>query len=367
MRIGVPREIKVHEYRVGLVPGGVRELTGAGHTVLIETGAGAGAGIPDLQYEAAGAQLVPSAADVFSSSELLIKVKEPQLAECRMLRAGQVLFTYLHLAADLPQTRALMASGATAIGYETVTAADGSLPLLVPMSEVAGRMSVQVAAHYLEKGSGGSGILLGGVPGVSAANVVVLGGGVAGAQAIEMAVGAQAHVTVVDRSIKRLGELAARFGSRLQTAYATSDTIEALVLQADVVIGAFLRPDAAAPKLVSRTLVARMKPGSVMVDIAIDQGGCFETSRPTTHADPIFVVNDVVHYCVTNMPGAVPRTSTYALTNATLHFVRDLADLGWRSAIARDPHLAAGLNIHAGAVMHEAVARALELPLGRLN
>ncbi len=363
MRVGVPREIKVHEYRVGLVPAAVRELTASGHEVLVERGAGEGAGIPDLQYEAAGAKLRGSAAEVFRAADLIVKVKEPQLAECRMLRRGQVLFTYLHLAADPPQAQALIDSGATAIAYETVTAPDGSLPLLTPMSEVAGRMSIQVAASCLQKANGGSGILLGGVPGVEPAAVVVLGGGVAGTHAIEMAVGLKAHVTVVERSMKRLRELSAQFGSRLTTVYSTAEAIERLVTRADVVIGAVLVPGAAAPRLVIRAMIEQMKPRSVVVDIAIDQGGCFETSRPTTHAEPTYTVSGVIHYCVTNMPGAVPRTSTYALTNATMPFVRALADLGWRDALARDPHLAAGLNVHEGKITHAAVARALE---GRL-
>jgi alanine dehydrogenase len=360
MRIGVPREIKVHEYRVGLVPAGVRELVAAGHEVLIETQAGEGVGLLDLQYEAAGAKIVRSAAEVFRSADLIVKVKEPQLAECRMLRPGQMLFTYLHLAADPAQAQALMESGATAIAYETVTAADGSLPLLTPMSEVAGRMSIQVAASSLQKANGGSGMLLGGVPGVPPCRVVVLGGGVAGTQAIEMAVGLQADVTVIDRSVKRLRELAAQFGSRLKTQYSTVDAVEQSVSEADVVIGAVLIPGAHAPRLVSRAMVSQMKPLSVIVDISIDQGGCIETSRPTTHAAPTYVVDGVIHYCVTNMPGAVPRTSTYALTNATLPFVRELADYGWQAAFKRNPHLARGLNVHDGEIRHEAVARALE-------
>jgi len=359
MRIGVPREIKVHEYRVGLVPAGVRELVAAGHEVVVERSAGEGVGILDLQYEAAGARIAADAAEVFRAADLIVKVKEPQLVECRMLREGQVLFTYLHLAADPAQAQALMESGATAIAYETVTAADGSLPLLTPMSEVAGRMSVQVAANCLQKANGGSGVLLGGVPGVPAAKVVVLGGGVAGTHALEMAVGLQADVTVVDRSVKRLRELAALFGNRLKTAYSTTEAVEQLVTEADVVIGAVLIPGGAAPKLVTRHMVAQMRQRSVMVDISIDQGGCFETSRPTTHADPTYTVNGVIHYCVTNMPGAVPRTSTYALTNATLPFVRALADHGWRAALARDAHLAHGLNVHGGEIRHEAVARSL--------
>lgn len=359
MRIGVPREIKAQEHRVGLVPAGVRELVAAGHDVLVEAHAGEGVGILDLQYEAAGATMARSAADVFRFADLIVKVKEPQLSECRQLRAGQVLFTYLHLAADPAQAQALMDCGCTAIAYETVTAPDGSLPLLIPMSEVAGRMAIQVAASCLQKTSGGRGILLGGVPGVAPAKVVVLGGGVAGSEAITMAVGAQADVTVVDRSHKRLRELAGQYGSRLKTAYSTVETIEQLVAEADVVIGAVLIPGAAAPKLVTRAMVAEMKPLSVIVDIAIDQGGCIETSRPTTHASPTFTVDAVIHYCVTNMPGAVPHTSTYALTNATLPFVRAIADQGWAAALKRDPHLARGLNVHDGEIKHDAVARAL--------
>ena len=361
MRIGVPKEIKIHEYRVGLVPAGVRELVSAGHQVMIETSAGAGIGVSDLQYQAAGAQIAARAADVFAWAEMIVKVKEPQLAECKMLRKGQVLFTYLHLAADPAQAQALMASGATAIAYETVTASDGSLPLLTPMSEVAGRMSVQVGATCLQKAYGGFGVLLGGVPGVAPAKVVVLGGGVAGTNAVEMAVGLRADVTVVDRSVRRLRELSALFGSHLKTAYSTAEIVENLVVDADVVIGAVLIAGAAAPKLVTRAMVKKMKPGAVMVDISIDQGGCFETSRPTTHADPTYVVDGVIHYCVTNMPGAVPRTSTFALTNATLPYVRALADHGWKKALAHDAGLARGLNVHDGFITHEAVAHDLGL------
>jgi alanine dehydrogenase len=362
MRVGVPKEIKIHEYRVGLVPSGVRELVTHGHDVLIETRAGEGIGVTDSQYESAGARIAPNASEVFKASDMIVKVKEPQLAECRMLRKGQVLFTYLHLAADLEQAKALMASGATAIAYETVSAPDGSLPLLTPMSEVAGRMSVQVAASCLQKANGGFGVLLGGVPGVAPAKVVILGGGVSGTHAAEMAVGLGADVTVVDRSVRRLRELSALFTNRLKTAYSTAETVEQLVIDADVVVGAVLVVGAAAPKLVTRGMVKRMRPGAVMVDISIDQGGCFETSRPTTHADPTYLVDGVLHYCVTNMPGAVPRTSTFALTNATLPFVRALADLGWRDALARDPHLAGGLNVHDGGITHQAVARDLDLP-----
>ena len=362
MRIGVPKEVKVHEHRVGLTPAGVRELVAAGHEVVVETEAGSGAGISDADFAAAGAQLAASADAVFEAAELVVKVKEPQPEECARLRAGQVLFTYLHLAADLEQTKALLSSGVTAIAYETVTAPDGSLPLLTPMSEVAGRMSVQVGAHCLQKASGGSGILLGGVPGVAPAKVVVLGGGVAGTNATEMAVGLRADVTVVDRSVPRLRELSALFGPSLKTAYSMRDTVEALVAGADLVIGAVLVVGAAAPKLVTREMVRGMRAGSVLVDISIDQGGCFETSRPTTHRDPTFVVDDVVHYCVTNMPGAVPRSSTVELTNVTLPYVQRIADRGWERALAEDAHLAAGLNLHAGSVHHRAVADALGLP-----
>jgi len=359
MRIGVPKEIKVHEYRVGLVPAGVRELVAAGHEVLIETGAGTGIGVDDAQYRAAGASIADNAADVFSRAELVVKVKEPQPAECAMLRPGQVLFTYLHLAADPVQAQGLMKSGATAIAYETVTAPNGSLPLLTPMSEVAGRMSIQVGAASLQKANGGFGVLLGGVPGVQAAKVVILGGGVAGKHAAEIAVGMRADVTIVDRSLDRLRELSAVYGANLQTAYSTTETIERLVREADLVIGAVLVAGAAAPKLVTRAMLGTMKRGAVLVDISIDQGGCFETSRPTTHADPTFVVDGVIHYCVANMPGAVPRTSTFALTNATLPYVRALADLGWQAALKRDPGLAAGLNVHAGEITHDVVARSL--------
>jgi alanine dehydrogenase len=361
MRIGVPKEIKNHEYRVGLVPAGVRELVASGHQVLVQTSAGAGIGLEDAAYVAAGAKIVATAKEVFDGADLVVKVKEPQLAECKMLRPGQVLFTYLHLAADAAQANALMASGATAIAYETVTAPNGSLPLLTPMSEVAGRMSVQVGAASLQKANGGLGVLLGGVPGVPPAKVVVLGGGVSGTAAAEIAVGMRADVTVVDRSLKRLRELDALFGGRLKTAASTAEAIESLVTQADLVIGAVLVVGAAAPKLVMRDMVSKMKKGAVMVDISIDQGGCFETSKPTTHAEPTFVVDGVVHYCVTNMPGAVPRTSTFALTNATLPYVKQLADLGAEKALAADPHLAAGLNVHAGAITCEAVARDLNL------
>jgi alanine dehydrogenase len=359
MKIGVPKEVKIHEYRVGLVPAGVRELVDSGHQVLVQSGAGAGIGFDDSDYQSAGATIAQRAEDIFASSSLIIKVKEPQLTECQQLHKGQTLFTYLHLAADREQAQALIASGATAIAYETVTAPDGSLPLLTPMSEVAGRMSVQVGANCLQKANGGFGVLLGGVPGVAPAKVVVLGGGVSGTHAIEMAVGLRADVTVVERSVKRLRELSAIFGSQLKTVYSTAHAIEALVRDADLVIGAVLIAGAAAPKLVTRAMVKTMKAGAVLVDIAIDQGGCFETSRPTTHAEPTYVLDGVIHYCVTNMPGAVPRTSTFALTNATLPYVKSLADHGWNAAISKDVGLARGLNVHAGQLTHEAVASAL--------
>jgi alanine dehydrogenase len=361
MKIGVPKEIKIHEYRVGLVPAGVAELVRAGHEVQVEAGAGSAIGFGDDHYRAAGAEITAGAADIFASADLIVKVKEPQISECEMLKPDQVLFTYLHLAADREQTLALCRSGATAIAYETVTAPDGSLPLLTPMSEVAGRMSVQVGATCLQKANGGFGVLLGGVPGVAPAKVVILGGGVSGTHAAEMAVGLRADVTVVDLSVKRLRELSALYGNRLKTVYSTSQAIEELVHDADLVIGAVLIAGAAAPKLVTRAMVKTMKAGAVLVDIAIDQGGCFETSRPTTHAEPTYVVDGVIHYCVTNMPGAVPRTSTVALTNATLPYVRAIAKSGWRDALEHDKGLACGLNVDAGHITHGAVARALGL------
>jgi alanine dehydrogenase len=359
MKIGVPKEIKVHEYRVGLVPASVRELIAAGHEVLVETTAGAGIGITDADYETVGARIVDTAEAVFAQAQLIIKVKEPQLAECAMLRPGQLLFTYLHLAADPAQADALCKSGATAIAYETVTADDGSLPLLTPMSEVAGRMSIQVGAACLEKENGGAGVLLGGVPGVEPGKVVILGGGVAGTNAAEMAVGLQADVTIVDLSVARLRQLATQFGNAVKTVYSTEESVEALVTTADLVIGSVLIPGAAAPKLVTREMIRNMKPGSALVDISIDQGGCFETSRPTTHADPTYIVDDVVHYCVTNMPGAVARTSTFALNNVTLPFIKVLANKGYDPAIRENPHLANGVNVHQGKIMHEAVAHEL--------
>lgn len=362
MRIGVPKEIKVHEYRVGLVPAGVRELCKDGHEVFVESGAGLGIGESDSAYASAGAQVLATAQDVFDVADLIVKVKEPQLEECKLMRRGQAIFTYLHLAPDPAQARALLEAGVTAIAYETVGSPDGSLPLLTPMSEVAGRMSVQVGAAALQKANGGLGVLLGGVPGVPPAKVVILGGGVSGSSAAEMAVGLRADVTVVDSSLKKLRALDAIFGGRLKTCASTTVAIESLVAEADLVIGAVLIAGAAAPKVVTREMVKGMKPGAVIVDISIDQGGCFETSRPTTHANPTFVKEGVVHYCVTNMPGAVPRTSTFALTNATLPYVKALASHGIEEALALDPYLAQGLNVHAGAIRHEAVARDLGLP-----
>ena len=359
MKIGVPREIRVHEYRVALVPSSVRELVAAGHEVHVEANAGAGIGFADGDYEAAGARIAGGPTEVFESSELIIKVKEPRLEECALLRPDQILFTYLHLAAEPKLARELCAGGVTAIAYETVTAADGSLPLLTPMSEVAGRMAVQVGASCLEKSRGGAGVLLGGVPGVDPARVVILGGGVSGTNAAEIALGMGADVTVVDRSVQRLRELAARFGSRLKTASSTRETVETLVTSADLVIGAVLIPGASTPKLITREMVSRMKLGSVLVDVSIDQGGCSETSQPTSLDDPTFLVDGVVHYCVTNMPGVVPRTSTFALNHATLPFVRALADRGLESALARDPHFAHGLNVRDGCITHEAVAHSL--------
>ena len=361
MLIGVPKEIKNHEYRVGLVPSSVRELVFHGHKVLVETKAGMGIGFDDATYQAAGATIVNSAAEIFGQAEMIVKVKEPQPNECKMLRKGQLLYTYLHLAPDPEQTEGLLKSGCTAIAYETVTNARGGLPLLAPMSEVAGRMSVQVGAHYLEKAQGGRGILLGGVPGVRAANVVVIGGGISGTHAVRMALGMEAIVTVIDKNLDRLRELDELFGASLHTIYSTVDSIEKCVVKADLVIGAVLVPGAAAPKLVTRKMIQQMHAGSVVVDIAIDQGGCFETSHATTHADPVYVVDGVTHYCVANMPGAVARTSTIALNNATLPFAVALANKGARKALSDDPHLLNGLNIHDGQVTYKAVADALKL------
>jgi alanine dehydrogenase len=345
-----------------LTPAGVRELIMHGHQVVVERNAASGIGFADDAYRAVGAVVATSPDEVFAAAELIVKVKEPQPSEIAALRQGQVLFTYLHLAADRVQTEGLMRTGATCIAYETVTDRSGALPLLAPMSEVAGRMAIQVGARCLEKEQGGAGVLLGGVPGVAPAKVVVLGGGVSGTNAARMAVGLEASVTIIDKSLPRLKELDLQFGPRASTLFATAETIEQEVLAADLVIGAVLVPGAAAPKLVSREIVRRMRPGSVLVDIAIDQGGCFATSRPTTHSAPTYLEEGVVHYCVTNMPGAVARTSTFALANATMPFVIALAEKGWRRALAEDPHLLHGLNVHAGKVTYEAVARDLNLP-----
>jgi alanine dehydrogenase len=361
MLIGVPKEIKDNEYRVGLVPSTVRELTDKGHRVMIEAGAGAGAGLSDADYRAAGAEIVENADEVFSSAELIVKVKEPLAAERKKLHRGQVLFTYLHLAPDRAQTEDLLASGVTAIAYETVTGPQGTLPLLTPMSEVAGRMAPHVGAHCLEKENGGRGVLLGGVPGVGAASVLVLGGGVAGTNAALIASGMGAEVTVLDRNPEALRRVAAQLG-RVRTLFSTRDVIELLCRRADLVVATVLIPGATAPKLISAETVKAMKPGSVIVDVAIDQGGCAETSRPTTHSHPTYVVDDVVHYCVTNMPGAVARTSTFALSNVTTSFVLALADKGWRLALSADANLRNGLNVHDGHVTYRAVADALNLP-----
>lgn len=359
MQVGVPKEIKVHEYRVGLVPATVRELTARGHQVLVEQGAGQGVGYDDGAYAAAGATIVPDAASAWRA-DLVVKVKEPQPAEFPYLRPELTLFTYLHLAPDPRQAQALVDSGCTALAYETVTDAVGGLPLLAPMSAVAGRMAVQVGAHWLEKAQGGRGVLLGGVPGVPAAHVVMLGAGVVGSHATRVAVGLGAEVTVLDLSLSKLEALDREYPGRVRTVAATRETIEAYAVRADLLVGAVLVPGAAAPRLVDRDLVGKMKAGSVIVDVAIDQGGCVETSRPTTHADPTYVVDGVIHYGVANMPGAVPRTSAQALNNATRPFVLALADKGWRQATADDPHLAAGLNVNAGRIVHGAVAAALQ-------
>jgi len=361
MLIGVPKEIKVHEYRVGMTPAAVREAVSHGHAVLIEAGAGAGVDCGDAQYLAAGAEIAATATEIFTRAEMIVKVKEPQPAECAMLHEGQILFTYLHLAPDPEQARLLRQSGCTAIAYETVTAQRGGLPLLAPMSEVAGRMSIQVGATALQKATGGRGILLGGVPGVAPARVVILGGGVAGTQAARMAIGMGAEVTVLDNSLPRLRQLDDIFGARLRTIYATGLDTEEAVHTADLVVGAVLIPGAAAPKLLRQEHLSGMRPGAVLVDISIDQGGCFETSRPTTHQEPTYVLDGVVHYCVANMPGAVPHTSTIALNNATLPYTLSLADKGWKRACAEDSHLRDGLNIHAGEVLCETVAEALGL------
>jgi alanine dehydrogenase len=352
MRVGVPKEIKVHEYRVGMTPASVAELVAAGHQVFVQASAGNGIDCPDSAYKKAGAEILPDAASVFEAADMIVKVKEPQPQEIELLEPRHILFTYLHLAADKPQAEGLMKSGATCIAYETVTSRTGALPLLKPMSEVAGRMSVQVGAHYLEKEQGGRGVLLGGVPGVAPAKVAILGGGVSGVNAAQMATGMRADVTIYDINNDRLAELDMFFSSQIKTAVAESE----------LVIGAVLVPGAAAPKLVTREMLKTMKRGSVLVDIAIDQGGCFETSHATTHADPVYEVDGIIHYCVANMPGAVARTSAFALNNATLPFALKIANLGAEEAMRQDPHLANGLNVSGGKIRHQAVAEALDLP-----
>ena len=359
MRVGTVKEIKNHEYRVGLTPESARELAVHGHEVWVETGAGNGIGASDRDYEDAGAVIKAGAPAIFAACEMVVKVKEPQAAERAMLRQGQVLYTYLHLAPDPEQTADLIKSGVTAIAYETVTGPGNSLPLLKPMSQVAGRMSIQAGATALEKAHGGRGVLLGGVPGVLPGKVVVIGGGVVGFNAAQMAVGLGADVTILDRDPEVLERLGIHFESRAKTLFSNRANIERMLSEADLVIGAVLVPGAAAPKLVSREMLKHMKPGSVLVDVAIDQGGCFETSHATTHADPTYVVDGVVHYCVANMPGAVARTSTYALNNVTLPHALRIADLGWMAALSANPHLAAGLNVHDGKITYEAVAQDL--------
>jgi alanine dehydrogenase len=359
MLIGVPKEIKNHEYRVGMTPASVRELNDSGHLVMVETLAGNGIGSSDEDYIAAGAEIVNSASEIYARAEMIVKVKEPQASERAMLRPQQLLFTYLHLAPDAEQTHDLIASGATCIAYETITSAQGGLPLLAPMSEVAGRMSIQAGAHVLEKAQGGRGMLLGGVPGVAPAKVVIIGGGVVGSNAAQMALGARAQVTVLDRSTQALARLDKEFNGAVKTVYSTQDSLEEYVLDADLVIGGVLIPGAAAPKLVTEAMVKAMKMGSVLVDVAIDQGGCFATSKATTHEDPTYVVDGVVHYCVANMPGGVAMTSTYALNNATLPYIMKLANVGWKKALQQDVHFLAGLNVHAGKVTNKHVAEAL--------
>ena len=359
MLIGVPKEIKNHEYRIGMVPASVQELTSRGHQVVVEANGGAGIGFSDDDYRAAGATIANTAEEIFASADMIVKVKEPQAVERKMLRQGQLLFTYLHLAPDPEQADDLQESGATCIAYETVTSDKGGLPLLAPMSEVAGRMSIQAGAACLEKSKQGRGMLLGGVPGVEPAKVTIIGGGVVGTNAARMAIGMGANVVILDRSVDVLRRLVSEFGTSINTVYSSKASLEEHVLSADLVIGGVLIPGAAAPKLVTKEMVSRMKPGSAVVDVAIDQGGCFETSRATTHQDPTYIVDDVVHYCVANMPGAVARTSTLALNNATLPYIVALAELGWQEAVRRDPHLANGLNIHDGKITSEEVAVAL--------
>jgi len=366
MKIGVPREIKTHEYRVGLTPGAVREYVASGHSVAVETNAGAGIGATDDVYRKAGAVVLDSAREVFAASQMIVKVKEPQPQEWSQLREDQILFTYLHLAPDPDQAKGLMASGCTAIAYETVTDAHGGLPLLAPMSEVAGRLAIEAAGAALRRHAGGRGLLIGGVPGVQPARIVVIGGGVVGTHAARMAVGLGAEVSILDRSIGRLRELDELFAGRVRTRFSTIASIEEEIFAADVVIGAVLVPGASAPKLVSRSMLGSMRRGSVIVDVAIDQGGCFETSHPTTHADPTYEVEGVIHYCVANMPGAVPLTSSHALNNATLPFGLALANKGF-SAVLENPHLRAGLNVHRGRLTCEAVANSLGLPFSPIE
>ena len=359
MLIGVPKEIKNHEYRVGLTPGSVRELVHFGHQVLVQTRAGAGIRMNDEDYRAAGAEVVETAEEIYTRAQMIVKIKEPQPKECAMLRPDQVLFTYLHLAPDPEQAAALMKSGVVAIAYETVTGPNNTLPLLAPMSEVAGRLSIQAGAHCLEKANGGAGVLLGGVPGVEKAKVVIIGGGVVGENAAAMALGMEADVTILDKSLPRLRQLDMAFAGRVRCIYSTREAIERYALDADLVVGGVLIPGGTCPKLLTRDVIRRMRPGSVVVDVAIDQGGCFETSRPTTHTDPTYVIDDVVHYCVANMPGAVPRTSTFALNNATLPFTLALANQGYKQALMRDPDLRNGLNVYKGKITYKAVAEAI--------
>lgn len=361
MLVGVPKEIKNEEYRIGLTPMSARELVAHGHSVIIEKDAGKNIGFPDEAYIASGAEIVPNANAVFERADMIVKVKEPQKSEYTLLREGQILFTYLHLAPDLDQAKGLINSKCIAIAYETVTSKDGSLPLLTPMSQVAGRLAIQAGATCLEKPAGGAGTLLGGVPGVYPGKVVVVGGGVVGTNAVRMAMGKEAMVTVLDKSLRRLQQLDFQFGGRLNTVFSTEASIEEYVIDADLVVGAVLIPGISAPKLILHEMLKKMRPGSVVVDVAIDQGGCIETSHPTTHSHPTFVLDDIVHYCVANMPGAVPRTSTMALNNATLPFVLELADKGYRQALLDDTHLLNGLNVHTGHITHEGVAKDLGL------
>ncbi|HEY5717003.1 MAG TPA: alanine dehydrogenase [Motiliproteus sp.] len=359
MLIGVPKEIKNHEYRIGMTPAGVRELVAHGHQVMVQENGGQAIGLTNEAYQAAGAEIVAGAEEIFARADMIVKVKEPQPNECRMLREGQILFTYLHLAPDPTQTELLVQSNAIAIAYETVTDARGALPLLAPMSEVAGRMAIQAGAHALEKAQGGNGTLLGGVPGVAPGKVIVIGGGVVGTNAARMAMGLGADVTILDRSLARLNELDALYGPSIKTLYSTTDARESCLADADLVVGAVLIPGAAAPKLVTREMLGLMKPGAVLVDVAIDQGGCFETSKATTHQEPTYEVDGIVHYCVANMPGGVARTSTFALTNATLPYVLQLADKGYKQALLDNEHLRYGLFVHRGQVTYSAVAEVL--------